>query len=103
MIAAAASGALAAFGVLLMARGARREARGRLEDARRLGRRGGFLALAGALGLGFASPTLWSLALALAAGVVALLGGLSGKPRPAWWIAAIALGLAGLGYTSRPP
>ena len=88
-----------------MAWGARRESQGRLDEARRLGRRGGFVASAGALALVAASPGLASSALALLGGAIALLGGLAGKPRPAWWIAALALALASVlrCYTSGPP
>jgi hypothetical protein len=103
VILTAAAGAVAAAGLLLMAQGARREAAGRLDEARGLGRQGGFVAAAGAVAVAAISPMSWSSAFAVASGAIALLGGLAGKPRPAWWIAAIALGLAGLGYTFRPP
>ena len=83
-------GAIAAIGLALMARGARCEAAGRLDDARWIGRRGGFLAALGSalLAMGSALPVA---APALACGAVALLGGLSGKPRPAVWFASAFL------------
>ncbi len=100
MIASAVSAAVAATGLYVMATGARREAAGRLEEARRLGRLGGFVAVTGAVGLAVAATPF-----ALLGGAIALLGGLSGKPRPAWWIAAAALAGALVipCYTSGPP
>ena len=80
-----AGSAIAVAGLALMARGAHLESRGRLDEARRFGRLGGFVALAGSILCAVAVP------LALASGVVALLGGLSGKPRPSWWVAALLL------------
>ena len=102
-LALASAAALASTGLILMARGGGHESRGRLDDARRLGRRGGFLAFAGCILLGALSPSIPVAAPAVTGGTIALLGGLAGKPRPSWWIAALALGLAGLGYTSGPP
>ncbi|HJQ98772.1 MAG TPA: hypothetical protein VJ826_10700 [Candidatus Polarisedimenticolaceae bacterium] len=83
-----AASAIEIAGLAVMARGAHLESRGRLDEARRLGRLGGFVALAGSLLCAAVAP------LALASGVVALLGGLSGKPRPSWWVAALLLACA---------
>ncbi len=76
------------------------EAEGRLEEARRRARQGGFLAAVGSLlaAVGSAAlPTRSGLvaALMLASGFAALLAGLSGKPRPTGW-AALALLVVGV-------
>jgi len=42
---------------------------------------------AGSLSIGVALP-------ALTCGAVALLGGLAGKPRPSWWVAAALAAIA---------
>jgi hypothetical protein len=96
-------------GCLLLLAAGRRYVRGRLEPARRLGRRAGWILLAGdgLLGLLAAGAALgrppapsWTglagAVLLLAAGAVGLLGGLSGKPRPADGFAAL-LHAAGAG------
>lgn len=98
---------LGTLGCLLLLAAGRRYVRGRLDSARGLGRRAGWLLLAGDGSLGLLAaaaalvgptPTSWAFpagALLLgAAGVVGLLGGLSGKPRPADGFAA-ALHVAG--------
>jgi hypothetical protein len=77
----------------------RMEAEGRLEEARRKARQGGFLAAigsllaaAGAAGLPAAAGSGRGIVagLVLASGFAALLAGLAGKPRPTGW-AALAL------------
>lgn len=93
---------LLAMGCGMVLRAGRLEAAGRLVEARRGARHGGFLAAIGSLlaaaGAGAlpaeagASRGLVA-ALMLASGFTALLAGLSGKPRPTGW-AALAL-LAG--------
>lgn len=98
---------LGTVGCLLLLAAGRRYVRGRLDAARRLGRQAGWLLLAGDGCLAFfaaaaalvgPAPAAWAVpagALLLgAAGVVGLLGGLSGKPRPADGFAA-ALHVAG--------
>jgi hypothetical protein len=89
--AAAAVGA-AGFAAILLA--GRREARGELEEARRLVRLGGWPALAGATSLallsGGAAPLpLVSASLLVLSGFAAMLAGLSGKPRPTGHFAAL--------------
>ena len=99
-------------GAALTAEGCRRvlaagsaEARGDLPGARRGSRSGGMLAAAASPLWATASGLLaprgptpgWlaaSAGLALAAGFLALLAGLSGKPRPTGWFAAAAWGTA---------
>jgi hypothetical protein len=93
-----------ALGCGMVVRAARLEARGQLVEARRGARLGGFLAAlgsllaaAGAAGLpaeGGAARGVVA-GLMLAAGFAALLAGLSGKPRPTGWAAALLL-LAGV-------
>ena len=95
MRAAAWAGAVvAAIGLAVMARGARLEASGLLDASRRLGRRGGFLAFAGAVALAAGSLSIGVALPALTCGAVALLGGLAGKPRPSWWVAAALAAIA---------
>ena len=76
------------------------ERRGDLRGARRLARRGGFIAATGAAAqaasalflpgaAGSALPLAASAGAALASGFVALLAGLSGKPRPSGFLAAL--------------
>ena len=76
----------------------RLEARGRIDEARAMSRRGG-LVLAGASALtavsAFASAGAIPASLLLGAAFAALLAGLSRKPRPTGWLAAI-LFLAGV-------
>ena len=82
----------------------RLEAEGKLVEAKRRARQGGFLAAlgsllaaAGAAGLPAdgAAPRGLVAGLVLASGFTALLAGLSGKPRPTGW-AALALLVAGV-------
>jgi len=94
---------LLAMGCALLLRAGRLEAEGRLEDARRGARHGGFLAALGSL---VAAAGAWAVpataraagglgaGLLLGSGFAALLAGLSGKPRPTAW-AALLLGVAG--------
>ncbi len=89
-----------ALGCGMVVGAGRMEAEGRLEEARRRVRQGGFLAAVGSLlaAVGSAAlPTNGGLvaALVLASGFAALLAGLSGKPRPTGW-AALALLVAGV-------
>lgn len=93
-----------AMGCGMLLRAGRLEAGGRLEEARRAGRHGGFVAALGSLvaaaGAGMMPEAGGSArgvvaALFLAAGAAGLLAGLSGKPRPTGW-AAIALLVAGV-------
>ena len=83
-----------ALGCGLLLRAGRLEAEGRLVEARRVGRQGGFLGAIGSLlaaaGAGRPAPAV----LLLASGFAALLAGLSGKPRPTGW-AAFALLVTG--------
>lgn len=81
----------------MVLRAGRLEAEGRLEEARRGARTGGFLAAsgsllaaAGAIDLpgGGSKARLLAAAALLASGGAALLAGLSGKPRPTGWAAA---------------
>ena len=93
-----------AMGCGMVLRAGRLEAEGRLFEARRGARHGGFLgalgsllAAAGAAGLpkgGHASPGVVA-ALMLGSGFAALLAGLSGKPRPTGW-AALAMLVTGI-------
>ena len=95
---------LLAMGCGMVLRAGRLEAEGRLFDARRGARHGGFLAAlgsliaaAGAFALpkdGHASPGVVA-GLMLASGFAALLAGLSGKPRPTGW-AALAMLVLGI-------
>ena len=82
------SALVAATGFLIILLAGRREARGKLQEARRLARLGGWPALAGALSVALLSSALPALLLAFA-GFAGLLAGLSGKPRPTGQIAAI--------------
>jgi hypothetical protein len=83
-----ASALVAATGFSIILLAGRREARGKLREARRLARLGGWPALAGALSLALLSSVLPALLLA-PSGFAGLLAGLSGKPRPTGQIAAI--------------
>jgi hypothetical protein len=92
-----------AMGCGMVLRASRLEAAGRLAEARRGARQGGFvaavgslLAAAGAAGLPARSGrmTAASAVLLLAAGGAALLAGLAGKPRPTGWLAAGLVGVA---------
>jgi hypothetical protein len=93
-----------AMGCGMVVNAGRMEAEGRLEEARRRARQGGFLAIlgsllaaAGAAGLpmnGGKGPVVVA-GLMLASGFAALLAGLSGKPRPTGW-AALGLLLGGV-------
>jgi hypothetical protein len=92
-----------ALGCGMVVRAGRLEAEGRLFEARRGARNGGFLAALGSLlaaasaaGLPAESAASRGLVagLMLASGFVALLAGLSGKPRPTGW-AALALLVGG--------
>src|SRR5262245_24673295 len=79
-------------GALRLARAGRLEAAGRIEEARAGCRRGGFTLALGSAGA--AAPALLLVGilpagLLLAAGAVALLAGLSRKPRPSGWFAAL--------------
>jgi len=99
--------ALPTAGCCLILLAGRRERLGRLDEARTLARSGGFVMLAGELILAAACavvpsirpaplPVLAGTVLAFAvAGLVGLLAGLSGKPRPSGHVAA-TLHLAGL-------
>jgi hypothetical protein len=91
--------ALGILPALALLRAGRLEARGRLDEARPATRRGGLGLAAAAAGCaaaaGIASDAVSS-ALFLAAGATALLAGLSRKPRPSGWFAAI-LFAAGVG------
>jgi hypothetical protein len=85
-----------AMGCGMVLNAGRLEAEGRLVEAKRRARQGGFLAAlgsllgaAGAAGLPAGGGALRGAAagLVLAAGFAALLAGLSGKPRPTGWAA----------------
>ena len=89
-----AAAAIEVAGLAVMARGARRESQGRLEEARRLGRLGGFLALSGSVVFAAVAASIAAACVASASGAIALLGGLSGKPRPSWWVAAAVAAVA---------
>jgi len=89
-----------AMGCGMVVRAGRLEAEGRLFEARRGARQGGFLAAlgsllaaAGAAGLPAdgAAPRGLVAGLVLASGFAALLAGLSGKPRPTGWAALLLL------------
>jgi hypothetical protein len=95
---------LLAMGCGLVLRAGRLEAEGKLEEARRGARSGGFLAALGSMLAAVGAAALpesagrargLTAALFLAAGAAALLAGLSGKPRPTGW-AAMALLSAGV-------
>lgn len=111
-------GSLPAGAVVVGIRAGLLEAAGRLRPARRLGLeaggalfRGNLVLLAGIAGFAFRAPRISTVPLAiaggafLAAGFLALLGGLTGKPRPAFKLAAtgqlvgLALTLHGAGAT----
>jgi hypothetical protein len=86
-----------AMGSGMVVRAGRLEAEGRLVEARRVARNGGFLAALGALVAAAGAGALPEAAgaarglvagLMIAAGFAALLAGLSGKPRPTGWAAA---------------
>jgi len=93
-----------AMGCGLILRAGRLEADGKLDEARRGARSGGFLAALGSLLAAVGAASLPEAAgparglvagLFLGAGAAALLAGLSGKPRPTGW-AAMALLAAGV-------
>ena len=84
-----------AMGCGMILRAGRLEAEGRLVEARRGARHGGFLAALGSLVAAAGAPRALVAALLLASGFAALLAGLSGKPRPTGW-AALALLVAGV-------
>ena len=93
-----------AMGCGMLLRAGRLEAEGRLVEARRGARSGGFvaaigslLAAAGAFGLPAGHGVTRGIvaALMLLSGFAALLAGLSGKPRPTGW-AALALLVSGI-------
>jgi hypothetical protein len=89
-----------AMGCGMVVGAGRMEAEGRLEEAKRRARHGGFLAALGSLlaAVGAAGlPTQRGIvaSLLLASGFAALLAGLSGKPRPTGW-AALSLLVAGI-------
>jgi hypothetical protein len=111
-------GGILAWGCGLLLAAGRHEARGRLDDAARRARRGGFFAAFGALGQILVGiivlPALGaragvdvqqialvtaSLLLGAAAGFVGLLAGLSRKPRPAGRAAAALLVMAVILWT----
>ena len=78
----------------------RLEAEGKLVEAKRRARQGGFLAAVGSLLAAVGAAALPALSgivavLMLASGFAALLAGLSGKPRPTGW-AALALLVSGI-------
>jgi len=93
-----------ALGCGMLLRAGRLEAEGRLVEARRGARQGGYLAALGSLlaaaGAALLPPERGAervvvAALMLASGFTALLAGLSGKPRPTGWGALLLL-LAGV-------
>jgi hypothetical protein len=93
-----------AMGCGMLLNAGRMEAEGRLFEAKRRARQGGFLAALGSLlaaggaaGLPAKAGSLRGVVagLLLAAGFAALLAGLSGKPRPTGW-AALGLLLSGV-------
>ena len=92
--------AMLAFGIALVVRAGTLERVGRLVEARRAARGGGWLAAVGSLlaaaGAGALPHARGPVAgTMLAAGFAALLAGLAGKPRPTCW-AAVALLAAGV-------
>ena len=89
-----------AMGCGMLLRAGRLEAEGRVVEARRGARQGGFVAMIGSLlaaaGAGAlpeaAGAVRWIVAgLMLASGLAALLAGLSRKPRPTGWAACLLL------------
>jgi hypothetical protein len=89
-----------AMGCGMVLRAGRLEAEGRLFEARRGARSGGFLAALGSLLAAVGAAGLPSeggavrgvvAGLMLASGFAALLAGLSGKPRPTGWAALLLL------------
>lgn len=96
--------AFLAMGCAFVLRAGRLEAAGRIVEARRGARQGGFLAALGSI-LGAAGAAALPstaghrpglvVALILMSGFAALLAGLSGKPRPTGWV-ALALLVAGI-------
>src|SRR5262245_22605973 len=93
-----------AMGCALIVRAGRLEAEGRLLEARRGARRGGFIAALGSILAAAAAAGLPEgegpvrgivAGMLLASGLAALLAGLSGKPRPTGW-AALGLLAAGI-------
>lgn len=101
------------MGCGLVVSAGRREADGGLVEAKRLARRGGWLATLGSLVAGVGALALpeaagsWrfvAAGLLLAAGFAALLAGLSGKPRPTGWLAlALLAGGAAVGVVASLP
>jgi len=92
------------MGCGMVLRAGRLEAEGRLVEARRGARQGGFLAALGSLLAAVGAAALpvaggasrgLAAALLLSSGFAALLAGLSGKPRPTGW-AALALLVGGI-------
>ena len=86
--------AVQVVGLAVMARGASLESAGRLEDARRLARLGGGVALSGSIAYAACGASIAAACVAIGSGTIALLGGLSGKPRPSWWVAAAVAAVA---------
>ena len=88
----------AAIAIAVQLRAGRLYVRGEIERARSLGRRAGLVA-AGFAAAGAAAAAagggLWVAALIAGAGASALLGGLSGKPRPAAEAALLLVAIAG--------
>jgi hypothetical protein len=91
---------LLAMGSGMVLRAGRLEADGRLVEAKRVARSGGFLAALGSLAAAAGAGVLPATAgaargavagLMLGAGFASLLAGLSGKPRPAGWAAFVLL------------
>jgi hypothetical protein len=81
-------------GLGVMARGASYESAGDLENSRRLARLGGYVALAGSIAFAAAAGSIAPACVAIASGAIAVLGGLSGKPRPSWWVATAVMTIA---------
>lgn len=52
------------------------------------------MACGGALSFAALAGSVFAALPAIAAAGIALLGGFSGKPRPSWWVAAIAWAVA---------
>ncbi|HEX4826434.1 MAG TPA: hypothetical protein VFV19_19195 [Candidatus Polarisedimenticolaceae bacterium] len=87
---------LLAFGVAMVLSAGRLEAEGRLVEAKRTARRGGWMAAVGAPvgAVGAATLPAYGAFVAIAllvSGFAAWLAGLSGKPRPTGWAAAVLL------------
>ena len=85
-----------AMGCGMVLRAGRLEAEGKLVEAKRGARQGGFLAALGSLLAAVGAAALPAgrvpvAGLMLASGFAALLAGLSGKPRPTGWAALLLL------------